>query len=462
VLLFLLGFLAARWLGPVAFGQYQAAFAFVGLFRVLPDLGMSYASTLAVSRERGAASRLFGNLLGFQAVLSAATLVLCLGIGAALFDGVVWTATVVLALDLLLKSAQSTLRWVLRAFERFGAESLTLLAERAALLALGSGVLLAGGGVLGFVLLFAAVRAVDSVALAAYVQRRVLPLAPAFDRATWSELLRRGMPFAYAGAMVTLFFQLDAVLLEQMRGPEEVGWYGAPVRILEGLSLVPRFLGFALLPTLAALAARDPGRVTALYGRAAKYLLVAGLPVAAFGALASEPLLVFVFGEAYRPSAAAASWLLPAAVFMFLSNLAETTLACINRVGAIVATSTAALLLNVALNLALIPISGYVGAALATLVTEAAYFAMSAACVAAAGHRPGWARLAWRPALAALAFAGVLAAAAPLGWLAAAALASLAYLAALLALRAFDRRERQLAGELLRRLADDPPRTGEL
>ena len=92
LLLFLLGFLAARLLEPEGFGQYSAAFAFVGLFRILPDFGMSYASALSISRERSLASRLVGNLLGFQAVLSVLTLALCLGIGSVLFEGVTWLA----------------------------------------------------------------------------------------------------------------------------------------------------------------------------------------------------------------------------------------------------------------------------------------------------------------------------------------------------------------------------------
>src|SRR5262249_2728385 len=58
LLLFLLGFLAARYLAPSAFGIYSVAFAFVGLFRILPDFGMAYASTLAISRDRSKASGL--------------------------------------------------------------------------------------------------------------------------------------------------------------------------------------------------------------------------------------------------------------------------------------------------------------------------------------------------------------------------------------------------------------------
>jgi O-antigen/teichoic acid export membrane protein len=437
-------------LGPEAFGQYGAAAAFVGLFRILPDLGMSYASTLAISRDRSLASRLGGNLLGFQVVLSALTLALALGVGRVLFEGVTWTAVVVLSADLILKALQSTLRWLLRGFERFGAEAVTLLAERVTLLVLGLLVLRLGYGVVGFVLVFLVVRAVDTSGLYGFVHSRVAHLAPAFDRRLWWDLLLKGLPFAYAGAMITLFFQVDTVMLEHMRSDREVGWYVAPVRVLEGLSILPRIIGFALIPTMAALHARAPEKVTELYRRGSKYLLVAGLPIAAFGALAALPFMTFLFGDEYAPSAAAARLLIPAAAFMFLSNLGETTLACINRCGTIVVVSTAALVLNVALNLVWIPRAGAVGAAGVTLVTEGSYFAMTALALEAYGHRPGWLRLLLRPALATAAFAATLWASIGLGLFAASAIASTVFVLSTLALGVWDEREWALARELLR------------
>jgi len=450
VLLFLLGFLAARALGPAPFGEYSTAFAFVGLFRILPDFGMSYASTLAISRDRSLAERLLGGLLGFQAVLSVITVALCLGIGATRYRGVTWFALVILSVDLVLKSFKSTLRWALKALERFGTEAVSLLAERTLLLVLGVSVLAAGQGVRGFVLVFLGVRLLDTSALSAYVQRKVLPLRPRYDPALWWELLRKGLPFAYAGAMITLVFQVDTVLLEAMRGPTEVGWYRSPVLVLEGLTLVPRILGYALIPTMAAWAATRPEGVTELYRRGSKYLLLVGLPIAAFGVLESDRFIRFLFQDAYAPSAAASRILLPAAAFMFLSNFGETTLACVNRWGNIVVVSTLALVVNVALNLALIPRLGFVGAAWATLATEGVYFAATAIALARYGHRAGWPSLSWRPALSTLAFAAVLRLAH--GWplLVASLAACAAYAVAVVVLRAADARERALVADLLR------------
>jgi len=456
LILFLLGFLAARGLAPTAFGQYSTAFAFVGLFRLLPDFGMSYASTLAISRDPSIASRTASNLLGFQAVLSVLTLVVCLGLGRTLYEDVTWTAVVVLSVDLVLKVLKATLRWLLKAMERFGTEAVSLLLERTAILVLGTISLATGGGVVGFVLAFAIVRVFDTAGLTAYMNARVLPLRVAFDGRVWVQLFRRGLPFAYAGLMITLFFQVDAVMLEAMRGSREVGWYRAPVLVLEGLTLVPRVLSYALIPTMAALHATNAAAVTGLYRRGCKYLMLVGLPIAAFGALAPGPFVSFLFGHEYGPSVAAAQWLLPAAAFMFLSNFGETTLACVNRWGTIVVVSTGCLLLNVALNLMWIPVYGYRGAAWATFATEVAYFILGAVALSVHGHRIHWPTLAARPVMATVVFAAVLYASRSWPPLVSAILACAAFAAATVVLRVWDRQERDLILDMFRRGAPQP------
>jgi O-antigen/teichoic acid export membrane protein len=437
-------------LAPVSFGRYSVAFAFVGLFRLLPDLGMSYASTLAISRDRALARPLVWNLLGFQTLLSLLSVLLCLGIGHLLYSGETWIAVVVLSFDLVFKAFKSTLRWALKSLERYGVEAVSLLAERSAILLLAGASLLAGYGIVPFVLVFACVRLVDMLGLAAYVTKRVLPLGLAFDRSLWRDLILKGLPFAYVGLMLTLTFQVDAVLLEAMRGPAEVGFYRAPTLVLEGLTLVPRVIGYALIPTMAALHASAPEVVTELYRRGSKYLLLAGLPVAVLGILESDRLIPQVFGIAYQPSIVASTILLPATLFMFLSNFGETTLACIDRWGAIVVVSTAALLLNVALNLVWIPAQGYRGAAWATLATEVFYFVATAAALAAYGHRISWLRLVLRPAGAALAFGLTLAAVRAWPLVLAASLAAAVLLVASLVLGVWDRKEREAVAELLR------------
>src|SRR5207245_8863855 len=135
-------------------------------------------------------------LIRCLSVLSVITVSLWLVLRTTRYHDVTCVALVSFSVDLVLKSFKSTLRWALKALERFGTEAVSLLAERTLLLVLGVSVLAAGQGVRGFVLVFLGVRLLDTSALSAYVQRKVLPLRPRYDPALWWELLRTGLPFA--------------------------------------------------------------------------------------------------------------------------------------------------------------------------------------------------------------------------------------------------------------------------
>jgi O-antigen/teichoic acid export membrane protein len=202
---------------------------------------------------------------------------------------------------------------------------------------------------------------------------------------------------------------------------------------------------------MAALFPRSPEAVTDLYGRGMRYLLLVGLPISAFGLIASEPFMVLLSGEDYRPSAGAARLLLPAALFMFLSNFGETTLACINRWRTIVIISTITLVLNISLNLLWIPDHGYRGAALATLLTEFCYFALTAGSLHHFGHRLPWLGLVARPLLATAAFTAVLWATGGFGLIAASVAASAVFAAAAWLLRLWGPDELRTLRELTRR-----------
>jgi O-antigen/teichoic acid export membrane protein len=453
--LFALGLMAPRYLAPEAFGAYTTAYSFIMIFRILPDLGMAYASTLEISREPSLASRLGSSLLGLQLVLAGATVLLCWAVGSWLYRGppeqVVWATVLVLSLDLVLKTLKGTLRWLLKGLQHFGTETGSLVLERSLLLLLGWAALRKGYGAVGFALVLPIVRLPDTLGLWTWVDRFVVKLRPIVDPSLWKELLLKGIPFAYAGVMVTLLFNADKVILEHLKGTEEAGFYGVPVQILEGLTLIPRILSYALLPTMAALFVRAPGEVTGIYRRGLKYLLLVGLPIGVFGFLSSESFVPLLFGRAYLPSIPLARLLIPVSLLMFVSNFSETTLFCINRWRTLVLVSTIAVLVNVALALALVPGAGALGAAWARIAGEGAYTLMTAGALAAGGHRPGWLRLAWRPGACALVFGLTLLWLTPQGLFVSAGASSLLWVVATFVFGVWDPMEKELARGLVGR-----------
>ena len=86
-----------------------------------------------------------------------------------------------------------------------------------------------GYGLVGFVLVFAIVRVFDTAGLLLYVDRRVLPLRLGTDLRLWGGLFREGLPFAYAGAMIGLFFTGAYILKaikQVLHGPLNEHWAG--------------------------------------------------------------------------------------------------------------------------------------------------------------------------------------------------------------------------------------------
>jgi peptidoglycan biosynthesis protein MviN/MurJ (putative lipid II flippase) len=109
------------------------------------------------------------------------------------------------------------------------------------------------------------------------------------------------------------------------------------------------------------------------------------------------------------------------------------------------------LVLNVSLNLLWIPDHGYQGAALATLLTEFCYFALTAGSLQRSGHRLPWLALVARPLLATAAFTAVLWATRSFGLIPSSVAASLVFAAAAWTLRLWGPDELRTLRELLRR-----------
>ncbi len=450
--LFVLGFLAARVLGPEGYGQYGTALAFVGLFRFLAELGMPMASAIASSRDRSVASALFGSVLGLQVVLGSAAAGACLLLGYTLLDGVTWAAVAILCADLLAGAIQTTLRWLLRSLDRFDLDTVSLGVERAVTLLAGAAALLSGGGVLGLVAVVATTRVLSTLGLFAWTRRHLVPIAPAWAPATSGAVLRVGLPLTLAASWTLLAIQIDSVLLAQLAGAREVGLYRAPLRIAEGLTLVPRALTVALLPSLAARASLAAGALDPAYRRSVKLLLLTSLPVATVGVVLAGPIVRLVFGAEYGDATGAARLALLAVAPLFLGILAQTVLASVGRSRALVGVSLLGLGVNGGLAVLLISSHGARGAAAATLVALIVHAGAALVAVRKAGIRGGGRRAVAAPLACALAAAA--AAWVVRGWpvLLALGLAAGVWGVATVALRVWDERERETVRRVVGRV----------
>jgi O-antigen/teichoic acid export membrane protein len=183
-----------------------------------------------------------------------------------------------------------------------------------------------------------------------------------------APLLRRSAPFYGSAIAAYLYQRVDVLLLGALAGVAATGEYAAAYRILEGTFLVPTAVVAAFLPSWTARRSRGAPQGAS---PVVPILVCVGVLVAIELVLARGFIVDLLFGGEYA-SAAPVLAILALSVPIFYANIALVWIAYSQgREGRVATLGVAALISNVALNVVLIPALDGVGAAIATVVTEA-------------------------------------------------------------------------------------------
>jgi len=184
--------------------------------------------------------------------------------------------------------------------------------------------------------------------------------------------LRRSAPIGLAGSFTLLYFHLDTLMLQVVRGAEEVGVYQAAYRVFGFGTTLVAMLVFPFFPFLSKLHGSDRAEYRRLLGRATFLLALASIPPALTGAiLADEAMSGFYGGGEYARSALPLRFLMGSLVAVAAGTLGSHALLAANRAKRWTAIAAAGLGVNAVLNLLVLRRFGAPGAAATTLVTEA-------------------------------------------------------------------------------------------
>jgi len=480
---FALYLILARSLPVEGFGLFTFALSFVLLFNVVADLGVSTVMTREVSRAPDRARALVGHALVLKAGGGALAVVAILAAALALGTrGEAFVLVAVCGASLAARSTTLVFEGLLKATGRAGAVgtatfagSLVGLATAGALLAAGIGPLAAAiawgtGGLVHLSLsawlarrLYARTPGAEAGAPGAGTVRapggapaRALAAPPVLGR---HAMLREALPLALSWVFIALYFRIDAVMLQFLSGERAVGLYGGIYRIFEAFTMLAVAYRSVLFPVMARAADGPREALAVLCRKSIRLHLVFTIAVAVFVSFNARALVTLVLGQRYAdaaPGLAILVWALPG------SFMADTLLHLLiaqrrQKLGTTAVSVTAAL--NIALNVVLIPKYSFVGAAAATVASEALCFVLLLGLFRRGAPAVGVARTVWRPLAAGGALAAAMAALTPLvpsgpaGLAVGGAAAAAVYLAALVALGALTRDDLVLARSIFKREA---------
>jgi O-antigen/teichoic acid export membrane protein len=255
-----------------------------------------------------------------------------------------------------------------------------ILVLRAQVQVVNSAALLGGTLQCGALLLLAVVTTVSpGQVIALWALSVTVPLAvlvpvvrPRFrhwDRALARRALDRGLRYHLGLASLFLLFRSDILILDGLTTTAAVGLYSLAVSLAELTRLVTDAIAQIALPRQldaddegAAAATLSVTRLTAIVALASVVLMCAAAP----------PLIPLVYGSSFRGSVPSLLALAPGLLALGATRPIGAFLLRLDRPMLASAMSVAALFVNVALNLVLVPAYGIVGSAIASSVAYAA------------------------------------------------------------------------------------------
>lgn len=370
-----------RQLGPAGYGVFALAVAIGIMCTLLAELGISPAAARFVAEQRGdrtAMADVVASALRLKlplSVLVAALLFVAAGPIAAAFesDALTWPLRLI-AVALFGQSLAALLGGAFVAQGRVALNLRLVLAGGAvelgtsvALVLLGAG---ATGAAFGRAAGWSAAAALALVLTVRSFGRRAVALRG--EGATRArEIARYAGAIVIVDAAVVLFDQIDALLIGAILGASSVGLFQAPMR-LTTLLLYP---GYAIANGVAPRLSHgvreraNTGALRVAYRVIVLFQAALLAPIVVWGG----PIAELLFGEEFAESGDVLRWLAP---FIFLSGLAPLVSLGANYLGLArrrAPIAIAAVAINVAVTLALVPAIGVEGAAIGTSLGFAVY-----------------------------------------------------------------------------------------
>jgi O-antigen/teichoic acid export membrane protein len=433
---------ATRYLEASGYGKFALALAFVQTFGLLADVGLLTVAVREMSRTPGRMNELVGAVLALRLALSLAVVPLAALASLAFpYDHEVRIAILIAGGSLVLGLANGALVGVFQAELRMGRAAVSDVAGRVAAFAALAAVAALD---LGFyaVVATAAVGAGASLCVSWVLVRPLARPRLGAGRAPWRPLLAAALPVGATLAVTEIYFRADTFIISLFRDYDEVGAYSLAYRVIELLAVFPAVVMTSVFPLLSNYLAqggsRERARVT--IDAAGDVFLAVALPIAAGGLVVAPQVVELVAGEGFGEAADPLRLLLFAGALAAVSGLFGYALIAAGRQASALRLSLAALVLNLALNFALVPPLGVDAAAAVALGSELLMVAGGLWLVRRElGLRPRF-RIAWRALAAAAAMAAVLALVPAESLLVLLPLGIAVYAAALLALGGIDRR----------------------
>lgn len=406
--------LMLRILAPEMAGRFTFAIGFIGYFDILVRFGLGTLLTREVAKNHTHGDRYLGTVTTLRGFLWLGSLpLMALAIGAyalaGQMTGDIALAIALFAVGMVFGVLADGFSSVLNAYEKMEYPAAVATLTAVTRVSLGTLVLLAGWGFVGLAGASIVANLVSAVLLGVLVTRHCFHPTMEGDRKLGRWMMGASFPLMLNLFLATAFFRIDVLLLKPLRGDAAVGYYGAAYRYIDGLNIIPSFFTMAIFPLMSRYAVTARDSLMRAYVLSLRLLLMVAIPITVGTFFIAEGLILLLGGEQYLPDSRIALqlliWFLP---FSFINSVTQYVLIAIDERKFLTRAFVIGVTFNLIANLIAIPLLGYRGAAIVTVLSELALLAPFYYSVRRHLGPLPWSSLFWRPVVASLVMGGTM------------------------------------------------------
>lgn len=200
---------------------------------------------------------------------------------------------------------------------------------------------------------------------------KLIYIKPIFNY-EFTKHFRPIMIFFAMSCATTIYTNLDTVMLGFMKDNVEVGYYNAAIKIKNVLLGVVTSLGTVLLPRASYYIENNMySEFKRIAGKALNFVVLISFPLCLYFILFAKEGVLFLSGDAYTEAILPMQILMPALIFIGLTNIMGIQMLIpLGREKVVLYSEIAGAIVDLVINTILIPIMASSGAAIGTLVAE--------------------------------------------------------------------------------------------
>jgi len=363
--------------GEEAYGFYFSLFSFSVIFTLVLDMGLSGFNNRAVSADPSRVKLYFGNVLLLRLALTVVYFAVTLTAAWLMdYSGSQISLLLILMVNQFMASLTLWLRSNISGMQYLILDSLLSVSDRLLMIIICS--LLLWGGltdspfkiewfVWSQTVAYFTVMAVSFV----IVIRRGGVSAVRPDMAVLKGIIVSGLPYALVVFTMTIYWRVDSVLIERIlpAGAVQAGYYAQAFRLFDAFSMIPVMFGGLLLPIFSKEYAAG-NDITPLASMASGMLLAPVGIIAVTAATFPEEILDLLYTSSVESAVQPFRLLMITLIPVGLTYIYSTMLTAAGSIRKLGMITSAALAVNLSLNLLLIPSLAGTGAAAASLAAQ--------------------------------------------------------------------------------------------